>query len=741
MNEIAQKLIFDGSSIVLLTAGLLNFFLCFYLLGKRTKINSKAKNYLAYSTFCVSIWLFSSWGNHFIQNETIVTYSSRVSYTVTIFALFFLIAFAFAYQDKRVSKLLAIVILFLGAFVFFTPFIIKTGTVASLAGKEGAVFGKYYPTWSVTILLLAIFLITQLMISFAKSKGIEREKVKYIFMFLGIAILLVITFNLILPNFGEVSYIFIGQYATFIFAAGISWVTFQERIYSLPYTIANFLATLTAGLVLFLLSWGTQRFEQVVLGWDVTQIFAGRIFILGIVVACFVAVYIDTLNPKVKYFYYKLFGLNILTLKGLQSWLLDKTNKSIDLSEYVKEFLHNLDSVLLTKGSALYIYKTKDLWENLRGVSLSETELAGFQKLRNIQTDERDGDIYGLIVPLFIEDEIFGVLVVGEKRTGGFFSKEEYVLIKNIIKVLLVAVNRYILYKEQKEFNELLEKKVNQATQELKHKNFMLEETLRKERDMMDILGHELRTPLTIARNSVLILKKKGKEELSSKDMEKYLEMAEENLVRESKLLETLLSTTKIDNKAINLVLEKVDMVDVVHDSLEGLRHKAQQKNLDLKFTKEDDVFVYTDRNRIQEVVDNLIDNAIKYTIRGFVHINLKTDKDMVKLEIADSGVGIPKDQILKLGQKFYRINTYLESSERTGFNVVRPGGTGLGLYVTFNLVKAMGGRIDVKSEIDKGSIFTVNLPAFKGQAKFETHPGTMKVFERFEKMREDKKK
>lgn len=97
---------------------------------------------------------------------------------------------------------------------------------------------------------------------------------------------------------------------------------------------------------------------------------------------------------------------------------------------------------------------------------------------------------------------------------------------------------------------------------------------------------------------------------------------------------------------------------------------------------------------------------------------------------VIDTGKGILRDDIPKLGQKFYRLNNYIESSKGDKVDVIRPGGTGLGLYVAFNLVKKMGGNISVQSELGKGSAFSFSLPRFKGITT-EKKSSSQNMFER----------
>jgi len=241
-----------------------------------------------------------------------------------------------------------------------------------------------------------------------------------------------------------------------------------------------------------------------------------------------------------------------------------------------------------------------------------------------------------------------------------------------------------------------------------------LEETLRKERDMLDILGHELRTPLGTVRNAIkMLLRSKANGQLTDEQLNKYLVMSDENSVRLAKILETILSSTKIDNNRLTLSFDKVDMQDAVNDTVEANRRRAEEKGLQLSVEAPAQIFSYGDRDRVQEIVDNLVDNAIKYTDKGSIAIKLKQVDQLIILDVIDTGKGIPEEDIPKLGEKFYRSQTYLENKE---LDVIRPGGTGLGLYVTFSLAKAMGGEIVVTSKIGEGSTFSLRVPAYTGQ-------------------------
>jgi signal transduction histidine kinase len=246
-----------------------------------------------------------------------------------------------------------------------------------------------------------------------------------------------------------------------------------------------------------------------------------------------------------------------------------------------------------------------------------------------------------------------------------------------------------------------------------------LREARRRERDMLDVMGHELRTPISIARNSMLMIQRMQKKNNGVVDLEflnKYLDMSVESIRREVALIETLLSATKVDASRLQLQLTKVDFKDVVNDGIEGQHVLIEQKGLKLNYTPPaNDLFVYADRVRTQEIMDNFLSNAAKYTEKGDITISIWQEKDLSWISIKDSGMGISPEDLQNLGKKFFRAKQYIQNQAKTS-EFIRPGGTGLGLYVAFDLIRVMGGKLYINSEVGKGSVFTFGLPTYQDQ-------------------------
>jgi two-component system phosphate regulon sensor histidine kinase PhoR len=150
-----------------------------------------------------------------------------------------------------------------------------------------------------------------------------------------------------------------------------------------------------------------------------------------------------------------------------------------------------------------------------------------------------------------------------------------------------------------------------------------------------------------------------------------------------------------------------------VEACIETHRGRAQSKNLGLELnlgTLDDATLVVADEEAVHQILDNLIDNAIKYTPEGgFVGVVCQLNEQWVEVEVADSGIGIPRDDLPRIFERFYRADK-ARSREM--------GGTGLGLSIVKHLIQSIGGQIQVSSRVGEGSRFVVQLPRYHGGAR-----------------------
>jgi PAS domain S-box-containing protein len=220
--------------------------------------------------------------------------------------------------------------------------------------------------------------------------------------------------------------------------------------------------------------------------------------------------------------------------------------------------------------------------------------------------------------------------------------------------------------------------------------------------DFIATVSHELRTPMagiygaaqTLLRDDV---------EFTSEDRRTLLGIIATQAVRLSQITEEVLLASRIDTDQLLVGIELVDAGAVTAQAVDTLRsHLPPEITVDLSIAPTIEP-AFADRNRLQQVLVNLLDNAVKYSPDGgLVSAKVESTSDAVRISVADQGLGIPAAEQQRVFEKFYRLDTELS---RAG------GGTGLGLYITRELVRRMGGTVSVESEPGVGSTFTVELP------------------------------
>lgn len=223
--------------------------------------------------------------------------------------------------------------------------------------------------------------------------------------------------------------------------------------------------------------------------------------------------------------------------------------------------------------------------------------------------------------------------------------------------------------------------------------------------DFVSMAAHELRTPLTAIRGYLDLIAHDNQLALSE-SLKNYFEHMEANSLQLVSLINNLLNVSRIERNALSYNPEKLSWTEVLKKVIADQQFMAKSKKISLVYDgPEDDVYILAEQITIQEVINNLISNAINYTdIGGHVTVKLDTIDNQVITKVIDDGIGIPDTSLPFLFTKFYRVRSGLSSGS---------GGTGLGLFISRSIVEMHGGTISVESEEGKGSTFTISLPIF----------------------------
>lgn len=247
-----------------------------------------------------------------------------------------------------------------------------------------------------------------------------------------------------------------------------------------------------------------------------------------------------------------------------------------------------------------------------------------------------------------------------------------------------------------------------------------MEENRRSE--FVSTASHEMRTPIA-AIEGYLALALNPKVATIDAHAKTYLEKAHLATQHLGELFADLLTSSKAEDGRLASYPTVVEIGEIIEQIVDDARFNAQKKGLELRYVISSDsgvtggkvirplYYVYLDPNRMREVAQNLLDNAIKYTTSGTVTLALTGNQSIVQIQVRDTGAGIPQEDIPHLFQKFYRVDNTMTR------NI---GGTGLGLFICKRLVEMYNGRIWIESQLGKGSTFFINLPRLSTEQALE---------------------
>lgn len=314
-----------------------------------------------------------------------------------------------------------------------------------------------------------------------------------------------------------------------------------------------------------------------------------------------------------------------------------------------------------------------------------------------------------LFAPINVGEKFFGLIEVFREAD---FSQEDTTCFQTLARQVSLPLENASLYDE------------------IKKTNIKLEKLERLKSEFISIVSHELRTPLTAIKNSLEICLSGKAGEVSS-IMDKFLNMAQRNVTRLSGIINDLLDLSKVEAGKMDFKFEKANINTPVEFIKNTFENVAKDKNITLTLEKDDNIArTYYDNQRIEQVMSNLVSNAIKFTNENG-NIIIKTEnislKDIdrtklagienasfyenyIKVSVKDSGIGIAPEDQKKVFDQFQQIENSLNRKN---------GGTGLGLPIARQLIEAHKGFIWVESELNRGTTFSFVIPVLSEKEKF----------------------
>lgn len=365
-------------------------------------------------------------------------------------------------------------------------------------------------------------------------------------------------------------------------------------------------------------------------------------------------------------------------------------------------------------------------YESLIGVEEREQLING-QILTKTGYEKRfDRQIMGVIVPLLEEKRLKGILYIYLPlasinelfRAAGIsiaiisfvFSIAVIFLGRKIVRKLTTPLNemeRVAYQMSNGDYSEKVHVTSNDEIGRLGVAFNQMSEAIKEEderrKEFLGNVSHELRTPLSYIKGySEAIIDGTVTREDDSK---KYLQLIHREAGRMQRLVRDLLDLAQLEGKSIPMDKQPLALAQLIEEVLEKFVPFLQEKNLQLVKTLDHDVIIMGDQDRIEQIIQNIMENAIRYSRdNDSIHVTLETVKgNACRIIIKDNGIGIPKEHLHRIGERFYRID-----KARTR----QYGGTGLGMAIVQKIVQLHNGDLMIESEEGKGTAMLIQLPS-----------------------------
>lgn len=364
----------------------------------------------------------------------------------------------------------------------------------------------------------------------------------------------------------------------------------------------------------------------------------------------------------------------------------------------IAEVMEEYSSVGLKFSKKSPIFKIKEL--------VISNPKKGKGKNKQIRKElQRHG--FEVAVPLLLENDLRGIIFLGEKHLRGAYTEEDLDFLKITSSHASVAIHNALLCEELEECNVDLEKEVKEKMQDIEEKNERLQHLLKSQTEFLDIASHQLRTPMSVIKGMLSMMKERS---LTQKKRNEFLKAITQNAFRLEEIIETILTASELDSGNFGFELGPVQLKPLLKSIQEKEKMRAEKKHIKFKtdMPRKYILPVLSNESYLKQVIETVVDNAFQYTQEGSVTVRLVPEQQKIDIEVEDTGIGIPQKERNKIFNKFSRCRNAVDTYGN---------GSGLGLFVAEKIIKDhhRDARIYVKdSQPGKGTTFVISLPTVK---------------------------
>jgi|GEM_PF-1056245 len=708
--------------------------------GVRHPVN----RYYFYFSCAVVFWLFTNGLVQLAAPEWFVFWV-RSTFLAAALVMLSLVEFILIFpkpisEYSRYLRIISLVSGFAISFLALGDLLVASGMRAD--GVDKVVYGPLFPVFLLYVVLFFLTVIFILNWHLRRAIGSARGQILYLAMGIFLASVFAIATDLIAPLLGNELLPNYGPIGVIALAGFTAYAIIAHRLFDIRVIVRK--TVIYSGLLSFVI--GT---------------YSLIIFTLGSLFGTTTGVSRETFLPNLIAALVVAFGFD-----PIRKWLVAATDKYLFVGEYkpedvLRELSKTLSGVIdldealqglmqtLVKAMRMRRAATFVLRRYKEGVEVKRVKEIGFGGIAKLKLEKNDpliahfesrfkgrrdqnerrhfalvteelsrrieeggrvppivGEVHkrltalgaAVALPLVVKDQLIGILILSEKLSGDIFTTSDL---------------------------DLLEIVAHETAGAIEKARFWEEDQLKSE--FVSIASHELLTPTSTIQGYLSMILDEGMGKVDPKARE-YLERVRVTSKRLTELVQDLLNVSRIEGGRIKITPQPMDLLLAIRQVVEELTPQANTKGLSLHFedparqmarmengelkmekekksqfsTLNSQFFVFADPERVRQILVNIIGNAVKYTPRGGVTVSVAKGGRVASLAVSDTGVGMSPEDRKHLFEKFYRI----QNEHTQGIT-----GTGLGLYITKNIIELMGGKIEVASSIGRGSTFTVAFP------------------------------
>ncbi len=564
-------------------------------------------------------------------------------------------------------------------YLFFIPLIVAAGCLpfnlfiksilvdkANLIQPVNGPLFPFYVAIAVTYLAFSFYFFRK---NFMLAEGKSWQQMLYFITGISIFMLSILLFNIILPLFRIYELNLVGPITSIVFVLMTGYAIVRHQLLDIRVVIQrgliySILLSILIGSYMGLLFLTESLFdsEEEILH----PFFAGILMLIGIITVPSIERYFQRITNA---FFYKAHYDYATALERL-SWILNEHTNFTDMATQVLDEIHSI---------------LHPSWVQFSHEGM-KTSLGFFSK--NIDMFKEN-----LRIPVVARGRIIGTFTFGPKLSGDPYTQQDLRLLRTFAEQAAVAFEKAELFQELRNYSKSLEVAVLARTAKL-------EEMQEDQRQLFDDISHALQTPLTVLKGVIDLFKIK-----IPSDQTSALQPMERSVDDLSRLIREILQLARIDSTPTQAEMEMVNLSALTKEVVEYVEIICTQNGISVKTEIEDDYVISGDQKQLEEALANLLSNAITYTAACSVreiNVTLRRKVGSIELGIHDTGVGIPKEQLPYVFDRFYRAHDR-DKKVKSGY--------GLGLAIVKRIVERHRGTIHAESTGTNGTSMIILLP------------------------------